>query len=492
MRAHLQVCDFTSKPAFSASISRKRAVEWEHLMNTYDTFIFDSYSFKPAEGRIEMHYALDDEVRFTETLTIPVSEPQAPSPLLQSALFALHIIGGISYYKTCLPKKIEIRSGSLTPEQAAFWNDVYENGLGEFFYKNNIDFRGLINFPSKAISDKRRAESNDEEANRLPLSVHRHPKKRILVPIGGGKDSVVTAELLRKAGFNITLFRMGQHPLIDSLAHQMDLPLLSIKRSLSPKLFELNEQGALNGHVPVTAYLSTVTILLSLIYNFDAVAMSSERSANEGNIDFHGKEINHQWSKSLDFERAFQNYVKENITPDISYFSALRPLSELHIAKLFCSYPQYFPFTTSCNKNWKILSQSLTSKEGKHMQSHLWCQSCPKCAFVYLLYAAFLDKSQLLEIFKADLFSDESLLPLYRELLGLEGNKPFECVGTPEESAAAFLLAHERGDMEDTAAMKMFLKDGPALKDAKKFLKQAMMPAKDHAIPEEFVSILPK
>lgn len=242
---------------------------------------------------------------------------------------------------------------------------------------------------------------------------------------------------------------------------------MTINRALSPELFKLNEQGALNGHVPITAYLSCVTILIALLYDFDAVAMSNEKSANFGNVEFHGREINHQWSKSEEFERAFQNFVRSFITQRIVYFSKLRNLTELQVAEIFTKYPQYFSCTTSCNKNWKILSKnppstSPTRETGRRGGGvgggGFWCGKCPKCAFVFALYAAYLPKETLIHIFGRNLFHDDWLVPLYQELLGRQGLKPFECVGTPEETAEAFTLAHKRGDLDDTVMMKVFFR----------------------------------
>ncbi len=446
-------------------------------MKKYSTFIFDSYQWQPETGTVKLNYSMDDEIRFTETLTLP--EPVKTTPEmdveLDRALFALHLIGGISYYKTCLPKTIEIRSGTLSLKQAEFWNNVYENGLGEFFYKNDIDFAGLINFPSHSPSETQPTQDSSIESSSDEGGFMPEKKPRVLIPIGGGKDSMVTTELLREKA-DLTLFRMGHHPLIDQLAKTAGLPLLTINRALSPALFKLNEQGALNGHIPITAYLSCVTIFLSILYDFDAVAMSTEKSANFGNVSFKGKEINHQWSKSEEFERAFQSYVRDFITPRIDYKSHLRSMTELQIAEKFVQYPQYFPCTTSCNTNWKILGKKTSgaamnpsppaSGSGAAMNpsppgrtSGSWCCKCPKCAFVFALYAAFLPEKTLREIFGRNLLQDDWLVPLYRELLGLQGIKPFECVGTPEETKEAFRLAQKRGEMNDTVMMKMFTKD---------------------------------
>lgn len=446
-------------------------------MKQYETFIFDSYAFHPEEGVIELKYGLDDDLEFTETIKIPMEDKaQGTSKQLNELLFRLHLIGGISYFKTCLPKKIEIRSGSLSESEAAFWTKVYESGLGEFFYKNKIDYRGVVNFPVGEVqgtSDKVQAKESGFSS------------KQVLVPFGGGKDSLVTTELLKKAGYGVTLFRVGHHPIIDLLAEKAKASLLTIDRRLDAQLFKLNADGALNGHVPITAYLSILSVVVAELLGFDAAIWSNEASASEGNTKLHELEVNHQWSKGLEFEKDLRALLAPLTAVD--YFSLLRPWSELKIVEEFCKFPQYFKLFTSCNQNWKILSKTQDEKlntQGK------WCGQCPKCAFAFALFAGFLPKEKLEGIFGKNLFADASLETMYRELLGLEGVKPFECVGTPEEVQAAFLLAHKRGDLEDTPVMQLFVKEClPKIKDPEALIADTLK-ASDHCIPKEFSSLV--
>lgn len=443
-------------------------------MKQYQTFICQSVGFDEQARTIELRYSLDDELSFVETLTLPddISFAIQDRPALERALFALHLIGGMSYYKTCLPPQIDVRSGSLTADQAAFWDTVYTQGLGEFFYQNNIDFRGLINFPA----------ATKEEPDVQPADGRR---MHALTPVGGGKDSIVSIELIKQACIPQTLLRVGGHPLIDAVAKTADVPALTIKRALSPALFELNEQGALNGHVPITAYLSVLSVVLAELYGYSHVIFSNERSASEGNITMHGMEINHQWSKSLEFETAFRSYLTRFVTNNVEYISLLRPLSELHILQLFTRYPQYFPLFTSCNANWRIVKERPTER---------WCGHCPKCAFSFALLAAFLPAERVLEIFSGkNLFNDEALLPLYRELLGIEGIKPFECVGTPEETWAALMLASDREGWESTPVMEMFAREGTGLfPHADTIVESLLKPSEDHHLSEPFSSLLPR
>lgn len=403
-------------------------------MKQYNSFIFDSCSFDPETGEIRLVYSLDDEVQFTEIVEIPTEGIALNA--IEQALFALHLAGGTSYYKTCCPKKIEVRSGNLDKDQAQFWKSVYENGLGEFFYQNKLDFRELIKFPNTNESQITNHKSSHSSTG------------RVLVPIGGGKDSTVTIEKLRAEGRDITLLRMGGHPLIDDLVSVTSLPCITVKRKLPRKLFEMNEQGALNGHIPITAYLSCLAVVLAEMYGFDEIVMSNEKSANEGNVEYLGKQINHQWSKSAAFENAFDAYIKQYINKHVKYFSKLRDMTELEIAAEFAKLPQYFACTTSCNKNWKVA--------GEYLQDR-WCGTCPKCTFVFTLMAAHIKREAVEQMFGKNIFDDASTIPLFKQLLGYEGFKPFECVGTAEETTEAFRMIQERGEFADTPVMQMFL-----------------------------------
>ncbi len=404
-------------------------------MKKYSAFIFESYSFDPETGEIRLVYSLDDEVQFTEIIEIPTEGIRLNA--IEQALLSLHIAGGASYYKTCCPKNIEVRSGILNTEQAEFWNMVYQKGLGEFFYENKIDSRGLINFPVR------------EPGKPVFHQSDRPSTGKVLVPIGGGKDSIVTIEKLRAEEKDITLLRMGSHPLIDQIVSITGLPCITVKRKLPRKLFEMNEQGALNGHIPITAYLSSMAVVIAEAIGFDEIIMSNEKSANEGNVEYLGEQINHQWSKSAEFETAFNAYVDKYINKHLTYFSKLREMTELEIVEEFAKLPQYFESATSCNSNWKI---------SREHQSMKWCGTCPKCTFVFALMAAHLSKDIVVKMFGGNVFDDESTIPLFQQLLGLEGFKPFECVGTPEETNQAFEMIRERGEFADSAVMKMYQK----------------------------------
>ncbi|HSE61009.1 MAG TPA: hypothetical protein VLA88_01800 [Candidatus Saccharimonadales bacterium] len=427
-------------------------------MTTYRRFVFDSYRLE--DNQITLTYSFDDDLHFTETITLPQKPLADPTnPDVQRALFGLHLAGGVSYFKAFCPPEIVVNSGKLNTQQAAFWNEFYTKGLGEFFYQNNIDYHDVVNFPSHADAP------DAIQPTGLPT-----PKKA-LVPFGGGKDSQVTVELLKKRGIDITLFRMKGHRFITELAELNGLPLLELDRALDPQLFELNKQGALNGHVPITGYVTFLALSIALLYGFDSIFFSNERSSDYGNVEYLGMEVNHQWSKSNEAERMMAKYIENFVTRQTRYLNALRPLSELAVAKLFVREPRYFSHVTSCNQNW------LWNKLDENPHTGRWCCECDKCAFVFALFAAFLPMEKVVGIFGKNIFDDAERLPQYRQLWGAEAFKPFECVGTPEETQAALYMATRSQEYANTIIGKEFIDTIlPTIANPKALVKEQLTP----------------
>ncbi len=439
---------------------------------TGKTFYFTSYENDIKTGEINFHYRLETDKEtfdFTERLIGPIADPGLiPAGLLDHVLDSLHLALGISYWKLYCPEEIKVGNISLTKQQADFWNEVYTKGLGEFFYKNKIDFRGLINFPY----------SNDstEEA----VSFQR--KNRSLVGVGGGKDSIVTGELLKKSQKEFVGFSLNPKDLQENIIKKMGIESVSIKRVLDPQIFQLNKRGDVyNGHVPISAIYAFTALFAALLADYKYIIVSNEKSANYGNVEYLGNMVNHQWSKSEEFEMLVRNYIKDYITPDIIYFSLLRPYHEIKIAQIFSGFSQYFSDFSSCNKNFRINEDS----------DNLWCGECAKCLFVFASLAAFIPKGELIKIFGKNLFENESLAEKYQELLGVKDHKPFDCVGTPEEVKLAFFLAHKREGYEEDPIMKVFLttfsNEFASIEESEKNLLAAT--SKD-TIPPDFKSLI--
>lgn len=401
-----------------------------------NTFHFRDCTFDPLNARAIFRYSLDDQWHFQEELHFPnfsKSLSDTERSALEHALRYLHLMLGISYFKTAVPPKIEVHTAALPKEAADFFNKAYEKGLGEFAYTNKLSLKGKIQFPYSAT----------QALAPHPLKLER----RKVVPLGGGKDSLVSLELLRDSSdtpSELCTLTLGDWSVIRDIVPLTQVPHLTVMRRVDPLLIELNTMGALNGHVPFSAMLAFLLPVCGILYGFDTAIMSQERSANVGSIVEDGSEVNHQYSKSFEFEQDFSSFVKAAIFSHFSYFSLLRPLSELHIAKLFSKYEQYHSVFTSCNKAFRIQSRSVVKR---------WCGDCPKCRFVFLILAPFVERDRLTKMFGDNLLANKAQREGFRELVGLSGHKPFECVGEIEESQHAVRLLMDKTEWKDDVVL---------------------------------------
>ena len=384
-------------------------------------FNFKSWELDPLSGLLTLCYESSDYGLFTEKYIFQNMDTQrylGNQAQIDTAIDCLYWMAGVSYYKTSLAQQIEFDGNQPNIQQAHWLTETWQAGLAELAYQNNLSWLDHIQVDGIEKSD---------QITPVKLAA------RSLVAIGGGKDSLVSIEAIKAMNEEANLFMVGQSEFIKSVAEHTALPLLNIAREVDPKLKKVNAMGAFNGHVPITAVNACVAVVAALIYDFDSVVFSNERSADTGNIEAEsGQWINHQYSKSFLYEMTWQQIITKDITPNLHCFSLLRPFSELAIVQQFSHLTDYFPHFSSCNRNFHLT--------GSQNESHHWCGSCPKCAFVYLCLAPFISKQSLLDVFKKELFNDEKLMPLFESLLGISGIKPFECVGEEQECRLALKL----------------------------------------------------
>ncbi len=375
------------------------------------------------------------ELPFTETFTLEAGAPVegARREALHRVARLLWLAAGLSYYKTAAPQHVAVPA--LTPAERDWLEALYREGLGEFAFENGIDLS------RRPVLDEQGEAPAAEAVRGLGLP------RRALVAVGGGKDSCVSLEVLRGAGDEVVPFSVGGHRAARDCATAAGLPLVVAHRALDPALGGLNREGALNGHVPVTAIVSLVAVAQALVTGADEVVFSNERSANVGSFVANGLPVNHQYSKGLAAERRLRAVIA-GITGEIAYYSLLRPLSEVQIGALFARLEPYLPVFTSCNAAFRL-------EEGRRVER--WCGHCPKCRFVFLVLAPFLPRERLTGIFGKDMLADAAQLEGYRELLGLTGFKPFECVGEIEESQVALVLVARKGGWEGAAVVEALL-----------------------------------
>ncbi len=449
------------------------AVDAQRAPARFDPGAFTSFRFLERtldpHGRVELRYALDDAIVFVERFELPVRAPLSDAERARAdcLLALLHWVAGVSYYKTAVPPSVRCETGEPPPATARLLEALYSEGLGEFAYTNALPALPAPRFPGAG----KPSPAAEPIAQAQP--------SRVLVPVGGGKDSVVALEIVRAAGIETALFSVGDAPPIARTAHIAELPWLVARRRLDPELARLNGAGALNGHVPVTAIVSCVAALVAALAGFDAVAMANERSASSGNLAWGGVEINHQFSKSLRAEELLRGALAEADT-GVELFSILRTSSELAIARAFARMERYHAAFTSCNAIFRIDPQ---------LRAASWCCECPKCRFVYLALAPFTTPPHLRAIFGRDLLDEEDQYEGFALLTATGGHKPFECVGEEQESIAAIrLLAADERWRGQRVLERLVAEVLPSLPPQAGDPATVLAPAGEHHIP---ASLLP-
>ncbi len=385
----------------------------------YPNFFFKQYEIEECEEYFELRYwfSIPHLADFHPNLKIYKEQVKNKNQeYLEYLTYQIGLIELLSYWKcTCSPN-IYIECGSLTKEQKDWFLKLYYWGLGEFRYVNGIDSE-MENWVVIHAEEKERIVPVDFQGTGN------------LVAIGGGKDSAVSLEILKNED-NTCFMINPKVPGIECMKEAHYHSYLKVERKIDSRLLELNQEGYLNGHTPFSALVAFVSYLCAYMTNRKYIILSNEGSANEATVL--GTNINHQYSKTYEFEDDFNRYASQYLKADIHYFSMLRCLNELQIAMLFSHYKQYHSIFKSCN---------VGSKEVPWR----WCCNCPKCLFVFIILSPFLKSEELIEIFGENLYEKESLLPTFLELLGYKDTKPFECVGTYEEVRFAVSIALEKG-----------------------------------------------
>lgn len=444
--------------------------KYNEFREKYPVFRYKSYSLTSDGDNIYISYdfEIDGLTSFRPEIRIDTSNLSVindfDSPIGRKIIFSLGMVEAVSYLKAaCCPKMI-VECGYLDKNDCDWWKKLYFGGLGEFFYRNGIDADS-----DSFLTIECTGQNIDTQKEKMNLS------EFSVVPVGGGKDSAVSAELVKKVNDKILFFTVNsQQARTDTVtaAGYGEKDIIKTYRKISPELLELNKQGFLNGHTPFSAIVAFLSLYCAYLTGSKNIVLSNEASANEANIK--GSNINHQYSKSYEFEKDFSEYVAKNILSDIRYFSLLRPFNELQIAAEFCRHESYLHSFRSCNAGSK---------------NNVWCCNCPKCLFVYGILSAFLPQEKLESVFGENLLNKKELEADFDGLVGLSEVKPFECVGTVSEIKYAVAVC-----------VKNLLKEGRKLPllaekfnrsfDINEILNQPLMKEfnKINNIPEEFSS----
>lgn len=389
--------------------------KYEELRKKYPHFYYHGFTLEDKEKELFITYDFEIEnlKRFHPTLKVPKTKKiDYDKTLLNKIVFCAGLVEIPSYWKATCSPKIIIECGSLNEDQTVWLKKLIYNGQGEFFYVNNItpNYNDFITITSEGTTYETTLDNNKYDG--------------YLVAVGGGKDSITSLEILKEES-NKKVFIMNNRKICFDSALTAGInkeDIINVERVFDKEIIELNKQGFLNGHTPISSCIAFISYLTAYVNGIKYVVLSNESSANEASVK--GTNINHQYSKSLEFENDFRYFTKNYLTKEIEYFSLLRPLNELQIMKIFTKYPKYFQHFISCNNGGK--SKNIGKTDG-------WCLNCPKCLFVYLLMSNFISQEEMIKIFRENLLDKKEMLPYFLELTGKSQTKPFECVGTIDE-----------------------------------------------------------
>lgn len=398
-------------------------------MRKFSKFYFHKFEFNTKTLEAKFHYSFDKDIFFDEIIFFDAKNFKIRWKLdfeiINNILFHIHIALWISYYKSFPTSELVVESWELDKTQINFWKKFYINWLWEYLFKNKIKPEHLFNF----------INASDKNYKKIEFDV----SNKSLVALWWWKDSIVSMELLSNAWIEYDLCVFWKNDLLkQNVADKAWKKILLINRQISKKLFELNDLWYYNWHVPITWIIAFIFELVAYLYDYKYNILSNEKSANFWNTVWEWVKINHQYSKSLEFEKDFSKYVNSYISSQTKYFSLLRWFYEVLIAKEFVNlWKKYFSVFSSCNSNFQIINQRETS-------NNIWCNKCPKCLFVFTILRPYLNKNEVNEIFWEDLFERKELEKLFKELLWINGIKPLECVWEAEEVIYSMYLAKKR------------------------------------------------
>jgi len=446
------------------------------LRKEFPVFTYDSYHYEFTGDAIEISFScnLAEKYFFKPHVSIPFKSglfrpfDSFAAASLNNLVFHIGMIELASYWKGACAPKVIIKPHKLSASQVKFWKKIYFHGLGEFFFKNSIqvnedDFMEMI-FPE------------DNPVISFPVI----PVGGSLIPVGGGKDSAVTMGLLNKTGENWLPFVINPRKTTGEVilaAGKNEAQTIEFYREIHPQLLKLNKEGFLNGHTPFSALLAFYSLLAAYLTGRTEIVLSNESSANEVTVP--GTTINHQYSKSLDFERDFREYTRVYISEGFNYFSMLRPLSELQIAHLFSGMPEFFHYFKSCNVGSK---------------TDTWCGSCPKCLFTYIILSPFLKPDTMASVFGKNLLDDPTLEKTLEELSGIVDIKPFECIGTVAEVNAAMSETVKMYKKDELPyLLKIFQQQSRSMISSPVDIQQSLKHLEpDHFVPDKYLNLLVK
>ena len=339
---------------------------------------------------------------FTSIEQLSLSDHSLKIAAAQAALANLMDLCSIT-----LPREVVIEGIGLNRKALEFWERTARNLAAERLVEDNL--------PAEALDARWRSQSSVHgRMDPLPQSVRRGQ----LLAMSGGKESLAALKMMKDESACALFFL---HYPDAGWAHggrlfrffQRTHDCVKVRSDITGTGPLLEEFGCSAYGMFVIGQIAFSALLA--MDRFSTISIGNEFSANFGNGSHDGIQVNHQYDKSFSFAQELNGYLAEHVTDDFTHNSPFWQWHEYRIASKFFADERFLKLWTSCNNS---------------TATNLFCGTCAKCAFVFLLGAAHTEPMKIRRLMGANMLDN---LELIRSLADPEARKPLECVGTKEE-----------------------------------------------------------
>lgn len=396
---------------------------------------FDKFDFN--KNRISFtHYVdqhkFDTIIVYDDIIDFKILEDEYGEHFIYGLLIQIGILLGIKYC-SLVPRYYDVKkySSYLNNDIIQVFNILYNKVFAQHKFENNL---------ADYIGPEILTINTEFDTAFSPVKIS-EGKTKLLVCNGGGKDSLLSIKLLENTNETFSTIQYShsiygkseiQHSLINKITnlspaktqHKMDITDNFLNGDILkyfPKIKTLCGAESFN------SVFQIIPIMLS--YGYSYLVQGHELSAEEGNFFWEkiNGVVNHQWEKCFEAENLLNDYIRNNLITNFNHFSILRPFYDYMIFNLLKKDQQYLKYTNSCNIDKP------------------WCKRCPKCAYVWLGFMAYMDIEVVDEIFHENLFNTPELEDTFLGMMGLKEHKPFECIGQTDEIKLAVYECYKRG-----------------------------------------------
>ncbi len=404
-----------------------------------------------GEDTITFKYLLDGDINTLKVnyKSLSLKEPKLTRDKGALKTFAVSLgVFGFFRFGAVLPAQLDITKycGWVHPDLVKFLEYSIPHEWSEHRYQiQRLDYKGPeILYEEKELGARMHA---------LPIwKIDSTQSEKVMLTSGAGKDSLLCALLLDEAEVHYDVITY-LHTYYGGMESQEDLfsnasnvfnsekqHVIHIYDDYYPWLRERLKRFKVSERIPKSPvkkqkfrteagevlFGSMSFIPIQILYDIGLQVLGNEKSADAPNLvdDATGEEISHQWMKSIYAEKEMFDLFGK-LFQGIERVSLLKPFHDVWIFRtLFEKVGDKVYTTYSCNVQKP------------------WCGLCEKCAYVFAGFSAFGNHEKTVKAFSKDLFRDEELIPIWKQLLGLEGYIPWECVGHPKEVQLYFYKAY--------------------------------------------------